>query len=327
MEPTAADDGEDRLSADIEEFAAHDRKGGWARALLIARRVEPDEGHGIGFGQESTKRFDRNVFRRISAREFASRSGSSAKRIMAFHEAWKRAADDGIVLPFHKLAPGVHVDLPDEEEVPFFGEHGYYRSYEARMNNGERRQAIEQEAMRAGIKPGSPVYVAQQPKALKTAILADATTRAAAQEALAEFERREMRADLEDRVTARKAAEKNEHACDVEEAHPDRQAREADTADVERAVRTTSREQSEPDVALQVFTEMTEVRLATLRALSLLQRHQVHFTGDRSRAITDLCTASEAAITFIRDLAAGPYTALNDEALQAFLDESERKLG
>lgn len=79
-------------------------------------------------------------------------------------------------------------------------------------------------------------------------------------------------------------------------------------------------------MALQVFTEMTEVRLATLRALSLLQRHQVHFTGERSRAITDLCAASEAAIAFIRDLTAGPYTALNDDALQAFLDESEKKL-
>ncbi|MFG2546964.1 hypothetical protein ACGFOM_31500 [Streptomyces sp. NPDC048594] len=321
----AADDGEDRLNADIEEFATHDRKGGWARALLIARRVEPDENNGVGFGQESTKRFGRTTFRRISAREFARRSHTSHKRVMAFHEAWKRAAADGIVPPVHDLTPGVHVDLPDEEEVPFFGEHGYYRSYEARMNNGERRQAIEQEAERAGIKPGSPVYVAQQPKALKTAILADATTRAAAQEALAEFERREARADLEDRAAARQAAVEGGRECDADQAPPGRQ--DENTAEVERAVRTTSQEKPEPDVALQVFTEMAEVRLATLRALSLLQRHQVHFTGDRSRAITDLCTASEAAIAFIRDLTAGPYAALNDDALQAFLEESEKKLG
>ncbi|MFD5404446.1 hypothetical protein [Streptomyces griseorubiginosus] len=325
MEP-AADDGEDRLNADIEEFATHDRKGGWARALLIARRVEPDENRGVGLGQKSKKCFGRNTFRRISAREFARRSGSSAKRIMAFHEAWKRAAADGRVPSTDELEPGLHVDLPDEEEVPFFGEHGYYRSYEARMNNGERRQAIEDEAERAGIKPGSPVYVAQQPKALKTAILADATTRDAAREALAEFERREARADLEDRRAAAQSAGEGEGERGVENASPGRRSQDEEAADVERAVRATSRELSEPDVALQVFTEMTEVRLATLRALSLLQRHQVQFTGERSRAITDLCTASEAAIAFIRDLAAGPYTALNDEALQAFLDESEKKL-
>ncbi|MFF0011357.1 hypothetical protein [Streptomyces sp. NPDC005374] len=40
--------------------------------------------------------------------------------------------------------------------MPFFGEHGYYRSHEARMNDGERRQAIKDEAERAGIKPGVP---------------------------------------------------------------------------------------------------------------------------------------------------------------------------
>ncbi|KUL69413.1 MULTISPECIES: hypothetical protein [unclassified Streptomyces] len=326
MEPVA-DDGEDRLNADIEEFATHDRKGGWARALLIARRVEPDGGHGVGFDQESTKRFDRTVFRRISAREFARRSHTSHKRVMAFHEAWKRAAADGIVPPLHDLTPGVHVDLPDEEERPFFGERGYYRSYEARMNAGERRQAIEQEAERAGLKPGSPVYVAQQPKALKTAILADPTARAAAKEAIEEFERREARADLEDRAAARQTAEESDCEFDAGEVHEDYRARDAEAVEVERAVRATSREQSEPDVALQVFTEMTEVRLGTLRALSLLQRNQVQFTGDRSRAIAELCDASQAAMAFIRDLAASRYTALNDDALQAFLDESEKKLG
>ncbi|MEV7506096.1 hypothetical protein [Streptomyces sp. NPDC093018] len=324
MEP-AADDGEDRLNADIEEFATHDRKGGWARALLIARRVNPREGQGERTDEQPW--FGRTrVFRRISAREFARRSNTTHKRVMAFHEAWKRAAADGVVPPVHDLTPGVHVDLPDEDEVPFFGEHGYYRSYEARMNNGERRQAIEQEAERAGIKPGSPVYVAQQPKALKTAILADPTTRAVALEALEEFERRETRADLEDRAAARQAAEESDREFDAAEAHADQEARDPEALEVERAVRTTSREQPDPDVALQVFTEMTEVRLATLRALSLLQRHQVQFTNDRSRAIADLCTASEAAIAFIRDLAGGPYTALNDDALQAFLDESEKKL-
>ncbi|WP_251063767.1 MULTISPECIES: hypothetical protein [unclassified Streptomyces] len=52
----------------------------------------------------------------------------------------------------------------------------------------------------------------------------------------------------------------------------------------------------------------------------------MQFTDERSRAIVELCEAAKAALTFIGDLAAGPHTALNDEALQAFLDESEKKL-
>lgn len=323
---SVADDGEDCLNADIEEFATHDRKGGWARALLIARRVEPGEGQGKRTDLQPC--FGRNkVFRRISAREFASRSSSSAKRIMAFHEAWKRAAADGVVPAFLKLEPGIHVDLPDEDEVPFFGEHGYYRSYEARMNDGERRQAIEKEAERAGIKPGSPVYVAQQPKALKTAILADPTARAVAREAIEEFERREAKADLEESAAARHATQESGREFDAEEALLVPQARDTEAANVVRAVRHVSRDRSEPDVALQVFTEMTDVRLGTLRALSLLQRNQVQFTDDRSQAIAELCDASQAALVFIRDLAASPYMTLNDDALQAFLDESEKKLG
>jgi hypothetical protein len=79
---------------------------------------------------------------------------------------------------------------------------------------------------------------------------------------------------------------------------------------------------SEVDAAGQVFNELTQVRLATLRAPSLLQNQRVQFSGDRSRVISGLCESSKAAIDFIHDLAPGPFTALNDEALRAFLDES-----
>lgn len=319
-----ADDGEEGLAADIEEFSTHDRKGGWARALLIARRVQPDEGHGVGHGQVSVKRFGRNVFRRVSAREFANRSRTSAKRVLAFYEAWERAAADGKVPPVDKLEPGIHVDLPDEEEVPFFGEHGYYRSYEARMTAGERRQAIEEESARAGVKPTAPVYVAQQPKALKTAILADPTARAAAREAIEEFERRQNLADAEDRAAARQSADARGRQLDREEPTPAHPTVDTEAAEVARAVRAASQGNGDPDVALQIFTEMTQVRLGTLRALSLLQRHQISFTDERSQAISELCTATEAAVTFIRDLAASSSTALNDAALRAFLDESEK---
>ncbi|MEW1785409.1 hypothetical protein AB0391_01785 [Streptomyces albidoflavus] len=320
-----SEDCDERLAADVEEFAMHDRKGGWARALLVARRVEPGEGFGVSATHQS-RCFDRNTFRRISAREFARRSGTSAKRVMAFFEAWARASADGIVPPAYDLTPGIHVELPYEDDVPFFGEYGYYRSYQARMTDGERRQAIEQEAERAGVRPTAPVYVAQQPKALKTAILADATARTAAKEALDEFERRQAQADGEDRAAARQAAEERDRALHREEPEAQR-TRDAETAEVERAVRAASSVKSDPDVALQIFTEMTQVRLGTLRVLSLLQGSQVQFTDERHRAIAELCDASEAAIAFIRDLAASPLTALNDDALRAFLDESEKKLG
>lgn len=320
------EDSDERLAADVEEFATHDRKGGWARALLVARRIEPGENHGVTFDQQS-KRYGRNVYRRISAREFARRSSTSTQRILAFYDAWVRAAQDGIVPPVHDLTPGIHVELPDEDDVPFFGERGYYRSYQARMTDGERRQAIEQEAERAGVKPTAPVYVAQQPKALKTAILADATARAAAREALEEFERRQAQADSEDRAAARQAAEERDRALRPEEEPQGQPTSDAERAEVERAVRAASSVTEDADVGLAVFSEMTQVRLGTLRVLSLLQGSQVQFTDDRRRAIAELCDASEAAIAFIRDLAASPLTALNDDALQAFLDESEKKLG
>ncbi|MEV4575625.1 hypothetical protein AB0K16_20490 [Nonomuraea jabiensis] len=86
------DDGEDALGADIAQFVAMTRTGPWLLAYLGARRVAPGEGNGVGFEQQSTKCFDRNTFRRISAREFARRAGTSAKRVMALLEAWNRLA-------------------------------------------------------------------------------------------------------------------------------------------------------------------------------------------------------------------------------------------
>ncbi|WJV51738.1 hypothetical protein [Streptomyces flavofungini] len=334
---TTADDGEDRLNADIQEFSIHDNKGGWARALLIARRVEPGEGDGVRTEYQS-RRFGRTAFRRVSAREFARRSKSSHKRIMAILQAWERAAADGVVPPAEELSPDTAVELPDADAVPFFGQNGYYRSWEASNLKRERSEAILAEAERAGVKPGSTAYIAGHPTALTTAILADETARSAAQRGIDEFNRRQDLGDSEIRSAAGQPAREPDRKFDLAPTpdtppESDAEAEEVepasesdDLSQIQRAVRATS-QQTEPDVALQVFTEMTDVRLGTLRALSLLQRNQVQFTGERSRAIAELCGAAQAALEFIRDLASGPYTALNDDALQAFLAESERKLG
>ncbi|KNB49024.1 hypothetical protein [Streptomyces caatingaensis] len=309
-------DSEEALEADLAEFARHERKGGWALALLIAKRVEPGTDNGVGLEQLSTNWFSRTVFRRISAREFARRTHSSHRRVMAYWKAWERAAADGIVDPAFTLEPGRHVELPDEDTVPFFGEKGYYRSYEAREVSSERVRAIEEEAERAGIKATAPVSIATQPKALTAAVVADATARGAAQEGLDEFHRRQAEQDQADRDAARRTAQDRRRGYDRDE-----------EAEVVQAVRQSAQAASEADAALDVFNEITAIRLGTLRTLGLLQRHQIAFTHERSQSLAGLCDAATAAIGFIRDLVTSNSTALNDAALQAFLDESEKKLG
>lgn len=323
----AIEETDDFLEADLAEFARHDRGGGWALALLVARRVELDAGHGVSVEQRA-KRFDRNVYRQLSAKEFASRTKTSGKRVKALLDAWERAAADDRVPSLSQVAAGEYVELPEEAAIPFYGEKGYYRSYEARMADGERRQALEEESERLDIRPGAPVYVSQHPRAVTAAILADPITRKAALEGISEWNRRE--AEKQDRAD-------REAAQDV----GDQRARELDndtgiwtatdpdddgvmTAEAAAAAVRAASQPTEVDGALQVFNELAQVRLGTLRALSLLQRHQVHFTDDRGRAVSELCDASTAAIDFIRDLTASQYTALDDEALRAFLDESER---
>ncbi|MFF3748050.1 hypothetical protein [Streptomyces kronopolitis] len=325
--PHTAEETDDGLEADIAEFARHNRGGGWALALLVARRVEPDAGHGLTFEQQA-KRFGRNLYRQISAKEFARRSKTATKRVLALHEAWIRAADAGKVPALDRVAAGEYVELPDEAEVPFYGERGYYRGYEARMSKGERRDALQAEAERAGVRPAAPVYVAQHPSAVRAAVIADEVTRIAALEGIAEVRRREAEEeDQADRKAARDVVRQHARELDgrAECWSPQGGGEQMDPAAAAVAVRAAA-EAGEADAALQVFNELAQVRLGTLRVLSLLQRHPVQFTGDRGRTITELCEATKAAVDFIRDLAASPYRVLDDAALRAFLEESE-KLG
>lgn len=333
-----AEETDEFLDADIEEFARHHRGGGWALAHLVVRRVEYDADHGRSFEQQA-KRSDRNVYRQISAREFARRAKTDVKRVLAYYTAWERAAHDGLVPPVAQVAAGGHVDVPDEAVTAFYGEEGYYRGYEARMSKGGRRNALEAEAELAGVTPRGPVYVAQHPTSVRAAVIADPVVRAAALEGLAEIRRREAEAQDElDRTAAREAGEARARELDGrsdswtpggggEGAGPDAGGSD-DGLSAEQAaaaVRAASRP-TEVDAALQVFHELAQVRMGTLRILSLLQQHPLHFTGDRGEAITKLCEASKAAIDFIRDLAASPLGVLDDESLRAFLEESE-KLG
>lgn len=189
-----AADTEEALAADIAAFAIHERHGGWALAHLVVKRVEPGQGNGLT-PEQSSKRFGRTGFLRISAKEFARRGNTSHKRVLAYHAAWERAAGDGLVPPAADLHAGEFVVLPVAEDAPFFGKDGYYRSYDAATIDPGRKEAIATEAAAAGIHPGGPVAVAKNLSSVKAAILADPATRTAAEEAIKEAKRREKADD------------------------------------------------------------------------------------------------------------------------------------
>lgn len=258
----------------------------------------------------------RNVFRRVSASEFARRTGTSAKRVMALWEAWNRLAADGVVPPAIDLHPGVDLELPDVERYPFYGKNGYYRSWEASSLAPERKEALEREASNAGARPSAIAYVMQHPKAIKTALLADEATRSAAREALAEFDARQAVADAVDRAKAAEVTRQRQHDDDIETMRAERQ----DLAAQARA----AAEGSQADASMDVFNAMAEIRMAASRALALLAKQQIAFTTDRAEAIAELCDGAEAAITAVRDIATG--SSLDDARLAAFLEENGKLL-
>ncbi|MFG2573800.1 hypothetical protein [Streptomyces sp. NPDC048481] len=154
----------DLVARDAREFGVYARTGGWAFGLMVARSVRPG-GQGAG---ETPK---------VSAREFAELAGCSPERVMRYYKAWDRAADDGLVPHFEELAPGQEVELPDADVWL-----GYYvpRSSAA----SDRGAAIAQAAEAEGIRPTKALEVAENPTALRAAILADPSTARAARAAL-----------------------------------------------------------------------------------------------------------------------------------------------
>lgn len=152
------------IARDAEEFGVYARTGGWIFALKVARSVRPG-GQPAG---ESPK---------VSARRFAALAGCSADRVMRFYKAWDRAADDGVVPQFEALAPGAEIELPDAD---------LWLSYYVSRNSATsvRGQAITEAAEAEGIRPTKALEVAENPTALRAAILADPGTAEAARKAL-----------------------------------------------------------------------------------------------------------------------------------------------
>ncbi|MGW2744002.1 hypothetical protein [Streptomyces sp. NPDC001450] len=154
----------DLVARDAREFGGYARTGGWAFALMVARSVRPG-GQAAG---ETPK---------VSAREFAELAGCSPERVMRYYKAWDRAADDGLVPQFEALQPGQDVELPDAD---------VWLSYYVSRNSAtsERGTAIAEAADAEGIRPTKALEVAENPTALRAAILADPSTARAARSAL-----------------------------------------------------------------------------------------------------------------------------------------------
>ncbi|MFE2585363.1 hypothetical protein [Streptomyces sp. NPDC059378] len=154
----------DLVARDAREFGVYARTGGWAFGLMVARSVRPG-----GQGADGTAK--------VSAKEFAELAECSAERVMRYYKAWDRAADDGVVPHFEALAPGQQVELPDADLWM-----GYYVSRSSATS--ERGTAIAEAAEAEGIRPTKALEVAENPTALRAAILADPSTARAARQAL-----------------------------------------------------------------------------------------------------------------------------------------------
>ncbi|MEV4448143.1 MULTISPECIES: hypothetical protein [Streptomyces] len=154
----------DPISCDARDFGAYARTGGWAFALKVARSVRPG-----GQSADETPK--------VSAKEFAELAGCSPERVMRYYKAWDRAADEGLVPHFEVLVPGQDIELPDAE--------AWQTYYVSRSSaSSERGSAITEAAAAEGIRPTKALEVAENPTALRAAILADPSTAQAARAAL-----------------------------------------------------------------------------------------------------------------------------------------------
>lgn len=154
----------DPISCDARDFGAYARTGGWTFALKVARSVRPG-----GQSADETPK--------VSAKEFAELAGCSPERVMRYYKAWDRAADEGLVPHFEVLVPGQDIELPDAEAWQT-----YYVSRSSATS--ERGSAITEAAAAEGIRPTKALEVAENPTALRAAILADPSTAQAARAAL-----------------------------------------------------------------------------------------------------------------------------------------------
>ncbi|MCE7078837.1 hypothetical protein [Streptomyces sp. ST2-7A] len=169
------------ITEDAQAFGSYAKVGGWMFGLLVARNVTPENAKtktnkgdvipGSGKPNETLERF-----KKVSARQFALMADTSAARVTRFYRAWERAAESGLVPSARELHPGQSIELPDADLWA-----NYFSNYE---KSTERRENIAQQAEIAGTSYNLAVKVAENPSALRTAILGDVKTAENAREAL-----------------------------------------------------------------------------------------------------------------------------------------------
>ncbi|MFF0434199.1 hypothetical protein ACFYU9_18460 [Streptomyces sp. NPDC004327] len=163
VEPAAQDVAE-AVARDARDFGVYARTGGWTFALKVARSVRP--------GGQPAEGSDK-----VSAKAFAELAGCSPERVMRYYKAWDMAADDGLVPQFEALVPGEDIELPEADAWL-----SYYSSRSSATS--VRGHAITAAAEAEGIKATKALEVAENPTALRAAILADPGTAEAARNAL-----------------------------------------------------------------------------------------------------------------------------------------------
>jgi hypothetical protein len=137
----------------------------WKRAASVAAQVGPAPGPGRKSSNSAT--FPLGCRELVDKRIVGLGSQHTIER---YRDAW--CVDAGLPAP----SLGERVELPDLPWPP---------STHSRLDDGPRRQAIEEQARADGIGVGSALRVAESPEAMAAAIKADAKLAHIAREALA----------------------------------------------------------------------------------------------------------------------------------------------
>ncbi|MGW2176341.1 hypothetical protein ACWC1C_38020 [Streptomyces sp. NPDC001705] len=163
---------EQQRDRDIQAWTALDKAGSWWLAFFVACQVRPANARTADVQRHA-------LVPKISAAEFARRASTSPERILRYYKAWEAAHAAGAVpTSATDLYPGHEpLQLPPAEDWTLY--------YTSRRNSSSDRGALISAAAEAeGIRPTKALEVAENPTALRAAILGDAKTANAARDAL-----------------------------------------------------------------------------------------------------------------------------------------------